>query len=103
MNYTMAIRSAGIAALNSTVCNRCYVDGHRVAFFGVPLTGGTLMGNRSQDLEFQKAVWNAAKKHVREVHGLKVVRNGMGGWKTERIDSKDPAAAGRRAAKANNE
>jgi hypothetical protein len=87
MNYTMAIRSAGLAALSSTVCNRCYVDGNRVAFFGVPMTGGTLMGNRSQDLEFQKAVWNAAKKHVREVHGLKVVRNGMGGWKTVKLEA----------------
>ena len=34
---------------------------------------------------------------------VRIFKKLMGGWKTERIDSKDPAAAGRRAAKANNE
>ena len=103
MNYRIALRNSGISALSACVCNWCYVKGQRVAFFGVPMTGGTTMGSRPQDQEFQKAIWNAAKKHMREVHGLKVVRNGMGGWKTERIDSKDPAAAGRRAAKKSGE
>ena len=81
MNYTLAIRSANLAALSSTVCVRCYVKGDRTPFFGVPITG-TVLGTRPQDLEFQKAIWKAAKKHVKEAHGLQVVRNGAGGWKT---------------------
>ena len=56
MNYTMALRSAGISTLSSMVCTRCYVKGQRVAFFGVPMTGGTTLGNRPQDQEFQNCL-----------------------------------------------
>ena len=93
MDYRLAIRSAGLAALSSTVCVRCYVHsganttGDRTPFFGVkvdgPLNGRpTINGTRPKDFEFQKAVWKAAKNHVREAHGLQVVHNGAGGWKT---------------------
>ena len=95
MNYTRAIRSAGIAALSSTICVHCYVKGDWTAFFGVEDTGPlcgrpTIMGTRPKDLEFQKAIWNAAKNHLRETHGLQIDRNGMGGWKTERIQEEAP-------------
>jgi len=88
IDYVQAIRSAGISALSSMVCNWCYVQGGRTPFFGVETTGGTILGNRPQDREFQKEIWKAAKNHVREVHGRKVVRNSMGGWKTVAITTK---------------
>ena len=97
MNPTQKLRSAGVACLMSTTCVWCYgtgdlgaAPGIRNSFFGVPITG-TVLGNRPQDRDFQKKIWQAAKKHMREVHGRAIIRNGMGGWKTERIDSKDPA------------
>jgi len=46
----------------------------------VPVTG-TQLGNRPQDHEFKKNIWKAAQKHMREVHGRKIVANGAGGWK----------------------
>lgn len=84
IDYVQAIRCAGISALTSMVCNWCYVQGGRTPFFGVKVTGA-IFGNRPQDVEFQKKIWQAARKHCEEVHGRKVVRNSMGGWKTIKV------------------
>jgi len=90
IDYILALRSAGVACMMATVCSRCYKDGHRVAFFGVPITG-TTMGDKPKDRVFQKAVWCAAKKHIKEVHGLAIIRNGAGGWKTTKLRMEEPS------------
>ena len=59
-------------------------NGIRNSFFGVPVTG-TQLGNRPQDHEFKKNIWKAAQKHMREVHGRKIIANGAGGWKIVKI------------------
>lgn len=94
INYLMRLRSSGVAALLSTTCSWCYSwrtdedgirhDGIRNSFFGVPVTGA-LLGHRPQDHEFRKNVWKAAQKHMREVHGRKIVSNKVGGWKVVKI------------------
>ena len=87
IDYLMRLRSSGVAALSSSTCSWCYgsgdlgaANGIRNSFFGVPITG-TQLGNRPQDHEFKKNIWKAAQKHMREVHGRKIVANGAGGWK----------------------
>ena len=85
-NYIARLRNSGSSALSSIVCNRCYRNGARVAFFGVALTGGTTLGNRAKDHAFQKAIWTAAKKHMKEEHGLEFISNGhVDGFKLQRI------------------
>jgi len=79
-DYLMRLRSSGVACLSSSTCSWCYPSGIRNSFFGVPVTG-TQLGNRPQDHEFKKNIWKAAQKHMREVHGRKIVANGAGGWK----------------------
>ena len=84
-NYTHRLRGANAACLMSETCSWCYRDGKRNSFFGVPMTGGTIMGHRPQDRDFQKTIWIAAREHYREVHGREIVRNGAGGWKVQKI------------------
>ena len=86
-NYQRRFKSSRVASLMSNTCSWCYgsgdpgtANGIRNAFFGVPITVA-MLGNRPQDHEFQKNVWQAAQKHLREVHGRKIVSNGVGGWK----------------------
>tara|TARA_R100000306_G_C4357863_1_gene133715 strand:+ start:864 stop:1061 length:198 start_codon:yes stop_codon:yes gene_type:complete len=47
-----------------------------VAFFGVQPNGGVTMGNRPKDRDFQKAIWTAAQKHMREEHNMEFISNG---------------------------
>jgi protein-disulfide isomerase-like protein with CxxC motif len=93
IDYMSRLRNAGVSCLMSCTCSWCYGNGDlgaapgiRNSFFGVPVTG-TVLGNRPQDQEFHKNIWNAAKKHMREVHGQEVVRNGVGGWKVVQISA----------------
>ena len=91
VDYLMRWRSSGVASLASSTCSWCYgsgdlgtANGIRNSFFGVPVTG-TQLGNRPQDHEFKKNIWKAAQKHMREVHGRKIIANGAGGWKIVKI------------------
>ena len=104
-NYLLRLRSSGASALSSMVCNRCYRSGARVAFFGVELNGGTTLGSRAKDHAFQKEIWGAAKKHMKEEHGLEFISNGhVDGYNLKRIKELiDPAADGRRAARESGE
>jgi protein-disulfide isomerase-like protein with CxxC motif len=94
IDYFMRVRSSRVACLSSITCSWCYglaCRGNsprpaRNSFFGVPVTG-TTRGNRPQDHEFQKNIWKAAQKHMRAVHGRKIVANGIGGWKVVKISA----------------
>jgi len=93
IDYLMRLRSSGVACLLSNTCSWCYgsgdlgaANGIRNAFFGVPVTG-TQLGNRPQDHEFKKNIWKAAQKHMRDVHGRKIIANGIGGWKVVKISA----------------
>ena len=87
VDYFRRLRSSRVACLASSTCSWCYGSGDlgaapgiRNSFFGVPVTG-TLLGSRPQDQEFQKNIWKAAQKHMRDAHGRKIVANGVGAWK----------------------
>ena len=84
MAYSLVSRlvSANASSQLNTVCSRCYPSGKRVAFFGVPVTGGTTLGSKPADKKFKRAIWEAGKKHVLEAHNRVIVKNGVGGWKT---------------------
>jgi hypothetical protein len=84
VDYLIRLRCSGVAALSSSTCSWCYPSGIRNSFFGVPVTG-TQLGSRPQDHEFRKNIWKAAQKHMRDVHGRKIVANGAGGWKIVKI------------------
>ena len=79
-NYFIRVRSSNAGCLMSTVCTYCYREGKREAFFGVKPNGGVLLGTRDIDYDFGKRVWQAAQKHLKAVHGKKIVKNRMGGW-----------------------
>ena len=84
-NYMARLRTSGASALHTQVCNFCYLKGERVPFFGVELSGA-IQGSRPQDQKFRKSIWTAAKKHMKEEHGLEFISNGhVDGFKLQRI------------------
>jgi len=85
INYFHRVKGSGASSQSSSVCSYCYREGKRVAFFGVELNGGNIMGGRDIDRDFQKKIWQAAQKHLKEVHGKKIVKNRMGGWYVTKI------------------
>ena len=72
--------------LHSVVCAACYKSGGRVGFFGVAPNGASIMGGRPQDQKFRKAIWIAAKKHMKEEHNMGFVSNGhVDGYRLKKI------------------
>ena len=84
-NYIIRVRASNAGCLMSTVCTFCYREGKREAFFGVKPNGGVIMGGRDIDIDFQKRIWQAAQKHLKEVHGKKIIKNRMGGWRVSTL------------------
>ena len=84
-NYVSRLHAAEVIGLTPR-CFLCYEDGNNEGFKTyskiIPSGDGTLVGSRPQDREFQKAVWQAAEKHIKEIHGLELVLTGDDAWKS---------------------
>ena len=88
-NYVSRLYAAEVIGLTPR-CFLCYENGNneasKTAYSGIlPSGDGTLVGNRPQDQEFQKAVWQAAEKHIKEIHGLELVLTGDDAWKAIQV------------------
>ncbi len=91
IDYYKRVRASGAGCMMATVCTYCYPEGKRVAYFGESPNGGTIRGGRPIDRDFQKRIWQAAQRHLRETHGKTIIKNRGGGWKVVLISDNNPS------------
>ena len=67
INYIWMVRE--VSSLMSLHCRHCRMERTPTkAFFGEKGNGGATIGSRPADRDFQKRIYKAAKKHIKEVH-----------------------------------
>lgn len=83
MNGMQKAWSTGFICMLSCICSICYNEGKREAFLGLDPKGGTVLGIRPQDREFQNRIWKEFKRHMK-THGREVYKSGPA-WSVRRI------------------
>jgi len=69
-DYLGAIRKSGMWRLMSYHCPICYkeLEGKSQAYYGAEWNGGAWIGTKPKDYAWRLLIWQAFRKHFREVH-----------------------------------